>query len=57
MDMYEEYKRRVRELSQELEASSAEEGMTTLDAFVKDYEESLCMILLTLFRTMKKYSA
>jgi chemotaxis protein CheZ len=41
MEMYEEYKRRVRELSQELEASSAEDGMTTLDAFVKDYEESL----------------
>jgi chemotaxis protein CheZ len=41
MDMYEQYKRRVRELSQELEASSAEDGMTTLDAFVKDYEESL----------------
>ena len=41
MDMYEEYKRRVRELSQELEANSAEEGMTRLDAFVKDYEESL----------------
>jgi chemotaxis protein CheZ len=41
MDMYEEYKRRVRELSQELEVSSAEDGMTTLDAFVKDYEESL----------------
>ena len=41
MDMYEEYKRRVRELSQQLEASSAEDGMTTLDAFVKDYEESL----------------
>jgi len=41
MDMYEEYKRRVRELLQELEMSSAEDGMTTLDAFVKDYEESL----------------
>ena len=39
--MYEEYKRRVRELSQQLEASSAEDGMTALDAFVKDYEESL----------------
>ena len=41
MDMFEEYKRRVRELSQEFEASSAEDGISTLDAFVKDYEESL----------------
>jgi chemotaxis protein CheZ len=41
MDMFEEYKRRVRELSQELEANSAEDRIYTLDAFVKDYEERL----------------
>ena len=41
MDMYEEYKLRLRNLLQEMEVSSEKEGMATLDAFVKDYEEGL----------------
>jgi len=41
MDMYEEYKLRLRNLLQEMEVSSEKDGMATLDAFVKDYEEGL----------------
>ena len=41
MDMYEDYKQRLRNLLQEMEVSSEKDGMATLDAFVKDYEEGL----------------
>ena len=41
MDKYEEYVGRLRVLLQKMEISPAEEGMATLDAFVRDYEESL----------------
>ncbi len=41
MDMYEEYKLRLRNLLQEMEVSSEKDGMATLDTFVKDYEEGL----------------
>ena len=41
MDKYEEYVGRLRVLLQKMEISPAEEGMATLDAFVRDYEASL----------------
>ena len=41
MEKYEECKGRVRNLLRMMEASSADEGMAMLDAFVKDYEDSL----------------
>ena len=41
MDKYEECKGRLRSLLQKMEESSAEEGMATLDTFVKHYEASL----------------
>lgn len=41
MDKYEEYVGRLRALLQNMEISSAEDGMASLDAFVRDYEESL----------------
>ena len=41
MESYELCKGRVQDLLQKMEISSAEEGMATLDAFVKDYESSL----------------
>ena len=38
---YEGYKDRLRDLLRKMESSTAEDGMATLDAFVKDYEASL----------------
>ena len=38
---YEGYKDRLRNLLLQMELSTAEDGMATLDAFVKDYEASL----------------
>jgi chemotaxis protein CheZ len=38
---YEGYKERLRNLLLKMELSTAEDGMATLDAFVKDYEASL----------------
>jgi len=41
MDKYEDYKGKLRGLLQRMETSTAEEGMARLDAFVREYEESL----------------
>ena len=41
IESYEDYKGRLRDLLLIMESSSAEDGMASLDVFVKDYEASL----------------